>query len=199
MTWAGGHTAEMRIERVEEPTVFGFTWHIYGLPDDDPRRTYVEFTLEPDGAGTRLTVVETGFAQLPEDAYRRRTTATPRAGRANWASWSTTSMPPDSEAVAEQVFAALADPTRRAILAALASAGPATATDLAAACRSPGRRSPSTWPCWPRPAWCRRAGRAAPGALPAALRPDAGGPAVPGRAGPRLGRPLDALPDHLGR
>ena len=41
-------------------------------------------------------------------------------------------MPPDVEAIAEQVFAALADPTRRAILAALASRGPATATDLAA-------------------------------------------------------------------
>jgi DNA-binding transcriptional ArsR family regulator len=42
-------------------------------------------------------------------------------------------MPPDPEleAIAEQVFAALADPTRRAILAALASRGPATATDLA--------------------------------------------------------------------
>jgi len=40
-------------------------------------------------------------------------------------------MPPDIEAIAEQVFAALADPTRRAILAALASGGPATATDLA--------------------------------------------------------------------
>jgi len=40
--------------------------------------------------------------------------------------------PPGNEAVAEQVFAALADPTRRAILAALASGGPATATDLAA-------------------------------------------------------------------
>lgn len=36
------------------------------------------------------------------------------------------------EAVAEQVFVALADPTRRAILAALASGGPTTATDLAA-------------------------------------------------------------------
>lgn len=41
-------------------------------------------------------------------------------------------MPPKTEAVAEQVFSALADPTRRAILAALAAAGPATATDLAA-------------------------------------------------------------------
>jgi DNA-binding transcriptional ArsR family regulator len=40
-------------------------------------------------------------------------------------------MPPDKEAIAEQVFSALADPTRRAILAALASTGPATATDLA--------------------------------------------------------------------
>jgi DNA-binding transcriptional ArsR family regulator len=39
---------------------------------------------------------------------------------------------PDVEAIAEQVFAALADPSRRAILAALASGGPATATDLAA-------------------------------------------------------------------
>jgi uncharacterized protein YndB with AHSA1/START domain len=70
MTWDHGHRAEMRIERVEEPTVFGFTWHIYGLPDDDPRRTYVEFTLEPSGPGTRLTVVESGFAQLTDEAFR---------------------------------------------------------------------------------------------------------------------------------
>ena len=54
-------------------------------------------------------------------------------------SWPPASMPPDAgavaepeaEAVAEQVFVALADPTRRAILAALAAGGPATATDLA--------------------------------------------------------------------
>ena len=38
----------------------------------------------------------------------------------------------DPEAVAEAVFAALADPSRRSILAVLASRGPATATDLAA-------------------------------------------------------------------
>jgi uncharacterized protein YndB with AHSA1/START domain len=71
MTWTGGEKASMRIERVEEPTVFGFTWGISGLPDDDPRRTYVEFTLEPAGTGTRLTVVESGFAQLPEDGYHK--------------------------------------------------------------------------------------------------------------------------------
>jgi DNA-binding transcriptional ArsR family regulator len=39
---------------------------------------------------------------------------------------------PDPEAVAQEVFAALADPSRRAILASLAAGGPATATDLAA-------------------------------------------------------------------
>jgi uncharacterized protein YndB with AHSA1/START domain len=70
MTFTSGHTADMRVERVEEPAVFGFTWHIFGLPDDDPRRTYVEFTLEAVGGGTRLTMVETGFAQLPEEAHR---------------------------------------------------------------------------------------------------------------------------------
>ena len=71
MTWTSGDRADMRIERVEEPTVFGFTWHIYGLPEDDARRTYVEFTLEPHDAGTRLTVVESGFAQLPDDAHQK--------------------------------------------------------------------------------------------------------------------------------
>jgi uncharacterized protein YndB with AHSA1/START domain len=73
MTWTSGDKASMRIERVEEPNVFGFTWGIYGLPDDDPRRTYVEFTLAPTGggSGTRLIVVESGFAQLPEDLYRK--------------------------------------------------------------------------------------------------------------------------------
>ena len=71
MTWTDGTTVDMRVERVEEPRVFGFTWQLHELPEDDPRRTYVEFTLEPAGTGTRLTVVETGFAQMPEDFYRK--------------------------------------------------------------------------------------------------------------------------------
>jgi uncharacterized protein YndB with AHSA1/START domain len=70
LTWDDGATANLRIERVDEPTVFAFTWHIHGLAEDDPRRNYVEFTLEPVGAATRLTVVESGFAQLSDDAYR---------------------------------------------------------------------------------------------------------------------------------
>jgi uncharacterized protein YndB with AHSA1/START domain len=67
--WPDGATRAFRVERVEEPSAFGFTWPLYGLEDDDPRRTYVEFTLAPDGDGTVLTVVETGFAQMPDDAH----------------------------------------------------------------------------------------------------------------------------------
>lgn len=47
----------------------------------------------------------------------------------NWSN--TLPQQPDVEAIAEQVFVALADPSRRGILAALAQGGPATATDLA--------------------------------------------------------------------
>ena len=69
--WSSGDEAALRIERVKEPTVLGFTWPVYGLPGDDPRRTYVEFTLAPVDGGTELTVVESGFAQLPDDAHRK--------------------------------------------------------------------------------------------------------------------------------
>ena len=79
----------MRVERVEEPTVFGFTWHIYGLPEDDPRRTYVEFTLEPAGAGTRLTVVEIRLRQLPEDAHREAFDGNTEGWASELASWPT--------------------------------------------------------------------------------------------------------------
>ncbi|MFC4126170.1 ArsR/SmtB family transcription factor [Nocardia rhizosphaerae] len=40
-------------------------------------------------------------------------------------------MRPELETTAERVFVALADPSRRSVLAALAAHGPATATDLA--------------------------------------------------------------------
>ena len=71
LEWKEGPTVDLRVERVEEPRVFGFTWPINGLPDDDPRRTYVEFTLEPLGTGTRLRVVESGFAQLSDDDHAK--------------------------------------------------------------------------------------------------------------------------------
>ena len=71
LAWSSGDSAELTVERVDEPTTFAFTWPIYGLPADDPRRTRVEFTLQPSGAGTRLTVVETGFGVLDEDEHAK--------------------------------------------------------------------------------------------------------------------------------
>jgi uncharacterized protein YndB with AHSA1/START domain len=71
LTWLSGDTATLTIERLEPPHVFGYTWHMYGLPEGDPRRTYVEFTLEPAGSGTTLTMVESGFAQLPEEEHTK--------------------------------------------------------------------------------------------------------------------------------
>lgn len=71
LTWDSGDSALLRIERLEPQTIFGYTWGINGLSDDDPRRTYVEFTLAADDSGTTVTVVETGFAQLDPDAYRK--------------------------------------------------------------------------------------------------------------------------------
>jgi uncharacterized protein YndB with AHSA1/START domain len=71
LSWDSGDTATLTIERLEPPHVFGYTWPVNGLADSDPRRTYVEFTLEPAGTGTTLTMVESGFAQLPEaDAHK---------------------------------------------------------------------------------------------------------------------------------
>jgi uncharacterized protein YndB with AHSA1/START domain len=66
LAWVSGDTATLTIVRLEPPRVFAYTWGLYGLPDNDPRRTQVEFTLEPTSTGTTLTVVETGFAQLQE-------------------------------------------------------------------------------------------------------------------------------------
>ena len=69
--WDSGDTATLTIERLEPPRVFGYTWPVYGLPEGDPRRTYVEFTLEPSASGTTLTMVESGFAQLPDEGEHK--------------------------------------------------------------------------------------------------------------------------------
>ena|SRR2546428_300184 len=66
LTWTNGDAATLTIERLEPPRVFGYSWSIYGLPEADPRRNYVEFTLQPNDSGTTLSMVETGFAQLPD-------------------------------------------------------------------------------------------------------------------------------------
>lgn len=69
--WDEADEAELRIERLEEPEVFGYTWRVDEVPEDNPQRTYVEFTLTPIDGGTRIHVIETGFAQLAQDLYEK--------------------------------------------------------------------------------------------------------------------------------
>ena len=59
--------ASLAIKVVDPMSLFAFGWAISGAPEGDRRQTYVEFTLEPTAAGTRLTVTESGFAQLPDE------------------------------------------------------------------------------------------------------------------------------------
>ncbi|GAA0838024.1 SRPBCC domain-containing protein [Streptosporangium amethystogenes subsp. fukuiense] len=52
---------------VDPPHRFVFRWAIEGLPEDDAPRTLVDLTLEPVPGGTRLRLVESGFAQAAAD------------------------------------------------------------------------------------------------------------------------------------
>jgi uncharacterized protein YndB with AHSA1/START domain len=60
------------IDRVEPPNRFAFRWDaIRGVPVEDVFTT-VDFHLESVGGGTRLTMVESGFASIPEEHYEKR-------------------------------------------------------------------------------------------------------------------------------
>ncbi len=58
-----------QVERIEPESYFSYRWHPFAV---DPQVDYslepptlVEFTLVDTAKGTRLTVVESGFAQVP--------------------------------------------------------------------------------------------------------------------------------------
>ena len=62
-------TLEMRVERIEPERYFAYRWHPYAI---DPAVDYsqepmtlVEFRLEESDGGTLLTIVESGFDQIP--------------------------------------------------------------------------------------------------------------------------------------
>jgi uncharacterized protein YndB with AHSA1/START domain len=63
----------VQIVAMDEPHRFAFTWHPYAVDpavdysSEEP--TLVEFLLEPDGSGSRLTIIESGFDRIP--AHRR--------------------------------------------------------------------------------------------------------------------------------
>jgi uncharacterized protein YndB with AHSA1/START domain len=59
------------VQKMEPEQLFSFTWHPYAIDvtidysKETP--TLVEFTLEPNGSGTHLTVTESGFDKIPAD------------------------------------------------------------------------------------------------------------------------------------
>lgn len=64
---------DFQIERIQPETYFAYRWHPYAVdPDVDysgEPTTLVEFRLEHAGTHTVLTIVESGFDQIP--AHRR--------------------------------------------------------------------------------------------------------------------------------
>ena len=80
ITWPGYEHLRMEVAvvAVEPETYFSFHWHPYAI---DPSKDYsqetptlVEFKLSPTATGTSLTIIETGFENLPTeriaDAFR---------------------------------------------------------------------------------------------------------------------------------
>lgn len=59
-----------RVDTMEPEHHFAFRWHIYDpdshVPLASEPMTLVTFRLEATGEGTRLTIVESGFRDLPE-------------------------------------------------------------------------------------------------------------------------------------
>jgi len=74
MTYPGceGMAWRALVERIEPETLFLFRWAQDGGAEQADKEvatgdtTLVEFRLEPAGAGTRLTVTESGFASLSD-------------------------------------------------------------------------------------------------------------------------------------
>jgi uncharacterized protein YndB with AHSA1/START domain len=72
MRWEHYGTVLGRVERVEPQRVFAYRW---STTEDEPAEghsTLVEFSLSADGDGTRVRVVETGFASLDAPEADRR-------------------------------------------------------------------------------------------------------------------------------
>ena len=63
-------TLTIWIETMDAERFFSFRWHPYaietGIDYSAEPTTLVSFTLEDAGAGTRLTIVESGFDAIPE-------------------------------------------------------------------------------------------------------------------------------------
>jgi uncharacterized protein YndB with AHSA1/START domain len=64
------HLLTIWIETMEPDRFFSFRWHPYaiesGIDYSSEPTTLVSFSLEDEGAGTRLSIVESGFDAIPE-------------------------------------------------------------------------------------------------------------------------------------
>ena len=74
LTWEQYGTVHGRVVDVEAPRRFSYRWAVLRESQSEPvegNSTLVEFTLEAEGEGTRLRVVESGFDTLFADPEKR--------------------------------------------------------------------------------------------------------------------------------
>ena len=69
LEWNAYGRATGVVEVLDPPHTFAFRWRAHGVSPEQPlapdNSTLVTFTLVPTGEGTRMQLVETGFASLP--------------------------------------------------------------------------------------------------------------------------------------
>jgi uncharacterized protein YndB with AHSA1/START domain len=87
LSWEQHGTVRGRVVDVEAPRRFSYRWSALPEPDGgEPVKgnsTLVEFTLEADGDGTRLRVVESGFDELFVEPAKQNERA--EGNRKGWA------------------------------------------------------------------------------------------------------------------
>jgi uncharacterized protein YndB with AHSA1/START domain len=75
LRWSAHGTSRGRVVAVEPCTRFSYRWAPFkdpgGAEPVEGNSTLVEFTLQPEGTGTRLRVVESGFASLATSDEQR--------------------------------------------------------------------------------------------------------------------------------
>lgn len=96
LTFDGGYHADLRIERLEPPHVFGYTWGITGLPDDDSAVPMSSSPWSRWPAGPGSPWWSPASRNCPTTSTPARTAATSRGGSASWTSSSNISMPVSS-------------------------------------------------------------------------------------------------------
>ena len=64
--------ADCIVEVVDRPTRFSFRWSAMNDTPPETQSLLVEFTLRQEGDSTHVTLLETGFADLPDELYDER-------------------------------------------------------------------------------------------------------------------------------